>query len=304
MTMSLVHLTTLRELRRRGTMVAVAEHLGYTPGAVSQQVAALEKSIGTQLVARLGRNVVLTDAGRVLAEHAQRILSAEQDALDAVHAVQNDVAGPLLLGAFGSTAAALVPPVVTVAQRDHPHLELGTVELDVDDVVAAVQSGEVDAAFGLDYPNTPMPRSADIELLTMRVERFDLAVSPTQGIRSGSMIDLRSAADWQFILPPEHTQFGRTLRVACRQAGFEPSARHEIIDTAVSIALASRGLGATFVTDLMTSLNRSVPIVRVRLTQEITRRIVLIRLTGSDVRPTIRAVTEIVRKVVTPPVRE
>jgi DNA-binding transcriptional LysR family regulator len=305
MNMTMAHLVTLRELRRRGTMVAVAEQLGYTPGAVSQQMAALEKSVGAQLIARMGRNVVLTDSGTVLAEHAEKILAAEQAALDALRAVREEVAAPLVLGTFGSTAAALLPPVVAAAHRKYPHLALSSQELDVDEVVTAVQRGQVDAAFGLDYPNTPMPRSPDIEMVTLRTERFGLAVSSgAYGIRTEVEFDLPAAADWDFIVPPAPTQFGRAVRTACRQKGFEPIARHEIIDTAVCLALAGRGLGATFVTDMMVGLNPSVPIVRVRLAQEFTRRIVLIRLANSDIRPTVRAITEIVRDVVDPHGRE
>jgi DNA-binding transcriptional LysR family regulator len=61
MNLSLGQLATLRELARRGTMVAVADQLGYTPGAVSQQIAALQKAVNTPLVAKVGRKVVLTD---------------------------------------------------------------------------------------------------------------------------------------------------------------------------------------------------------------------------------------------------
>ena len=301
MNMRLAHLVTLRELRRRGTMVAVAEQLGYTAGAVSQQIAALERSVGAELITRMGRNVVLTDSGTVLAEHADRILAAEQSALDALRAVREEVAAPLLLGTFGSTAATLLPPVVAAAQRRYPHLGLSSRELDVDEVVTAVQHGRVDVAFGLDYPNTPMPRTSDIEMITLRTERFGLAVSSgAYGIRTEFTIDLRQAADWNWIMPPADTQFGQAVRTACRQEGFEPIVRHEIIDTAVSLALAGKGLGATFVTDMMVGLNRSVPIIRVALTQDVTRRIVLIRLAGADVRPTVRAITEIVRDVVDP----
>ena len=112
MNLSLGQLATLRELARRGTMVAVADQLGYTPGAVSQQIAALEKAVNTPLIAKVGRKVVLTDAGTVLAEHAEAILAAEQAALDAVLNVRDHVAAPVLVGTFGSTAAALLPAVV------------------------------------------------------------------------------------------------------------------------------------------------------------------------------------------------
>jgi DNA-binding transcriptional LysR family regulator len=282
-------------------MIAVAEELGYTAGAVSQQIAALEKTVGAQLVTKVGRNVVLTDSGTVLAEHAAKILDAEQAARDALRAVHDDVAAPLLLGTFGSTAAALLPPVVAAAKRKYPQLGLSSRELDVDEAATAVQRGHVDVAFGLDYPHSPMPRTPDIEMITLRSELFGLAVSPgAYGIRTEGTIDLREAAEWNWILPPAETQFGRAVRTACRQEGFEPVVRHEIVDTAVSLALAGEGLGAAPVTDMMIRLNSSVPIIRVDLTQEIGRRIVLIRLAGSDIRPTVRAVTEIVRGVVDP----
>ncbi|WP_230590464.1 LysR substrate-binding domain-containing protein [Rhodococcus globerulus] len=282
-------------------MLAVAEYLGYTAGAVSQQIAALEKNVGAQLITKMGRNVALTDSGTVLAEHAERILAAELSALDALRAVKEEVAAPLLVGTFGSTAATLLPPVVAAAQRRYPHLKLSSRELELDEVVTAVQRRQVDVAFGLDYPSNPMQRSSDIEMITLRTERFDLAVSAgAYGIRTEFTIDLRDAADWNWIMPPPDSQFGRAVRTACRQVGFEPVVRHESFDTAVSLALAGKGLGATFVTDMMVSLNSSVPIVRVGLTQNITRRIVLIRLSNSDARPTVRAITEIVRAVVDP----
>ncbi|MGW4125455.1 LysR family transcriptional regulator [Nocardia sp. NPDC004711] len=299
MNLSLGHLATLRELSQSGTMTAAAQKLGYTPGAVSQQIAALEKTVDAQLITRTGRRVVLTDAGVVLAEHAGRLLSAEQQALDAVQSVQSEVAGPLLLGTFGSTAAALLPPVVAASRERYPELALSSQELDVDEVVAAVRRREVDLAIGLDYPNTPMPRDPDVDVITVRTERLGLAVAARScGIPSDTCVDLREAAGWEWIMPPDTTPFGRSLRTACRQEGFEPVVRHEVADAAVALTLASRGLGAAFVTDMMAALNPSVPIVRLGLHQTITRHIVLIRRTGSDLRPAVRAVTAITRAIV------
>ena len=299
MNLSLGQLATLRELARRGTMVAVADRLGYTPGAVSQQIAALEKSVNTPLIAKVGRKVVLTDAGTVLAEHAQAILAAEQAALDAVLNVRDHVAAPVLVGTFGSTAAALLPAVVARAHADYPLMRLRSCELDVDDALEAVAHGRVDAAFGLDYPSVPLPRVPGIEIVTLREERFGLAVSPAAyGVRTERRMDLRDAADWIWILPPAETQYGAAMRTVCRQYGFEPVVSHEIIDTAVTLALAAQGLGVAPATDMMIGLNRSVPITRIALRQEIVRTVVLIRPEGSDARPTVRAVTETVQQVI------
>jgi DNA-binding transcriptional LysR family regulator len=299
MNLSLGQLTTLRELARRGTMVAVADELGYTPGAVSQQIAALEKSVNARLITKVGRTVALTDAGIVLAQHADQVLAAERAALDAVLNVRDHLAAPVLLGTFGSTAAALLPAVVARAHDAYPQMQLRSSELDVDDALDAVTSGRVDAAFGLDYPSVPLPRTPSIEIITLREERFSLAVSPgAYGMRTESRIDLRDAAGWNWILPPSNTHYGAAIRTVCRQHGFEPTASHEIIDTAVTLALASKGLGVAPVTDMMIGLNSSVPIIRIALLQKIVRKIVLIRPEGTDTRPTVRAVTEIVQEVI------
>ncbi len=299
MNLNLGQLTTLRELARRGTMVAVAEELGYTPGAVSQQIAALEKSVNARLITKVGRKVALTDAGIVLAQHADQVLAAERAALDAVLNVRDHLAAPVLLGTFGSTAAALLPAVVARAHDAYPQMQLRSIELDVDDALDAVASGRVDAAFGLDYPSVPLPRTPGIDIITLREERFSLAVSPgAYGIRTESRIDLRDAAGWNWILPPSNTHYGAAMRTVCRQHGFEPATSHEIIDTAVTLALASKGLGVAPVTDMMIGLNSSVPIIKIALVQEIVRKIVLIRPAGADARPTVRAVTEIVQDVI------
>jgi DNA-binding transcriptional LysR family regulator len=280
-------------------MAAVAEELGYTPGAVSQQIAALEKSVNTPLIAKVGRKVVLTDAGTVLAEHAKAILAAERAALDAVLNVRDHVAAPVLVGTFGSTAAALLPVVVARAHADYPLMRLRSCELDVDDALDAVARGRVDSAFGLDYPSMPLPRVPGIEIITLGEERFGLAVAPgAYGVRTGSTIDLRDAADWNWILPPAQTHYGAAMRTVCRQHGFEPATSHEIIDTAVTLTLAAQGLGVAPVTDMMIALNSSVPIIRIALRQEIVRTVVLIRPAGSDARPTVRAVTETVQRVI------
>lgn len=294
--MSLTHLNTLLHLARKGTMIAVADELGYTPGAVSQQISALERCVGTALIGRSGRNVILTDAGVVLAAHAETILRDERAARDAVRAVENDAAAPAALGVFGSTAGVLLAPIVAEARRRYPLLDLRSRELDVDDAVAAVQRGQVDAAFGVEYPHHPMPRTADVETVTLRTERFGLAVAG--GTSPAAVMDLGAAAGWDWIMPAPDTQFGLAVRAACRDAGFEPRVRHEITDTAVSLALAGAGLGATFVTDLMVELNNRVHIDRIGLTQEVTRRVVLVRAAGSAVRPSVRALTEVVRAVV------
>src|ERR1035441_9288643 len=73
-------LRLLKEFAERGTIVAAATALGYTPSAVSQQLATLEREAGVALLDRTARTAELTDAGRRLAGHAERILALVEEA--------------------------------------------------------------------------------------------------------------------------------------------------------------------------------------------------------------------------------
>jgi len=72
--LELRRLRLLRELHERGTIAAVADALQFTPSAVSQQLAMLEREAGVALLERAGRGVRLTDAAVVLVGHADALL--------------------------------------------------------------------------------------------------------------------------------------------------------------------------------------------------------------------------------------
>jgi DNA-binding transcriptional LysR family regulator len=287
-------LRALVELSRRGTMAAVAEELGYTAGAVSQQLARLEAAVGQPLLSKVGRGVRLTDAGRVLADHAIEVLRAEEAALAAARAVGTDVVGRIVIGVFGSTAGALLAPLVVRLADEHPGITVLSREVGVDDSAAAVRRGEVDVAFGVDYATSPMPRDAGTELVPLRTEVFSLTVA--HDYTSADRIPLSDAAAWPWILTPESAPFGRAIRSACRAAGFEPEVIHEVTDTAAAILLATRGLGTTPVTPLMQQLAAGAPRT-VALHEQVTRQVVLVRHHADWGRPTVAALTRAAQAV-------
>src|SRR5215471_2486538 len=102
-------LRLLLELNRRGTITAVADALAYTPSAVSQQLAALEREAGVPLLERTGRSVRLTPAGRVLVSHGDAVLARLEEATVAMAAVAGGLSGPLRIGAFPTAVRALLP---------------------------------------------------------------------------------------------------------------------------------------------------------------------------------------------------
>jgi DNA-binding transcriptional LysR family regulator len=284
-------------LARLGTMTAAADELGYTPGAVSQQVARLETTVGVPLVAKVGRGVRLTDAGRVLAQHAESLLRAEENALSATRATRTSVTGRIDIGVYGTTAASILAPVVvTGLSQEHPGIEVRTHEIELDDFAIAVRRGEVDVAFGFDYPTAPIPRDPGVEFVQLASERFALAVGPE--LTAPPVVDLAHTSEWEWILTPAGTYFGQAIRNACRAAGFEPRVAHAITDTPASLALAAAGHGVTPVTPLMARLARSPSTRVLTLTEDVRRDLVLVRHRADRDRPTVRAASAAVRRAV------
>ncbi|MBA6434783.1 MULTISPECIES: LysR family transcriptional regulator [Streptomyces] len=292
-------LRSLVELTRRGTITAVAEALGYTPGGVSQQITALEKATGRQLLRRVGRRVELTDAGVTLARHAERILTTEAEAVEALERTRNEVSGTLRVGLFATAAAEILPPALRQVRETHPGVTVRSRDMDVDEVYDAVAGGSVDLALGLDYPDVPIPRDPSLRVRELSRERFSLAVpTGTMSGRSGrsgrQKVSLADTRDLGWILPSARSYYGRAVLTACRRAGFEPQVLHEVTDTAATLALVEAGVGVSVVTDLMLRLRPScLDVLELHETME--RHIVVVCRSFAEHRPTVAALVDVLR---------
>jgi DNA-binding transcriptional LysR family regulator len=122
--MNLTRLQTFVEVARRGTFAAAADALSFTPSAVSQQMTKLEAELGATLLLRESTGVRLTEAGRLLHEHAAGIVEAvraAQAGLDALHA---DQVKRLRIGACPIAACTVLPRALRLLRRRMPRAEL------------------------------------------------------------------------------------------------------------------------------------------------------------------------------------
>ena len=144
------HLLALQAVAEEGSFGRAARSLGYTQSAISQQIAALERIVGQQLIDRPGgpRPVTLTDAGTLLLTHARGInarLAAAQADLDALSAGD---AGPLRVGTYQSVGARVLPTLLSVFRAEWPKVDIRLVESTDDrDLLALVERGEIDVSF-------------------------------------------------------------------------------------------------------------------------------------------------------------
>lgn len=292
MDLSLARLRMLRELHRRGTVTAAATALHYTASAVSQQLAQLERDVGTRLFERRGRRLQLTDLGVLLAEHAEEILASVERATQALEDAGETMTAKLTAGVWASVASGLLPDALTALARTHPGISVRTRELVPEATAAAVRDGALDLSFVLDYSNYPMTWDSGLERAVIAVERIYAAV-PLGAVPSAS-VTLAELAEHPWILAPARSHFGHAARLAFQSAGLGPRIDHEVEEQATAMAMVAAGLGVTLVSDLGLAL-RPPGVDIVALGDVLTRTVSLAYRTNTARRAALLLVVDAVR---------
>ena len=243
--LDLRRLRLLRELARRGTITAVAEALSYSPSAVSQQLAALEKEAGVRLLEPAGRRVRLTPQGDLLVAHTQVLLEEMERAEAELAQSLNETVGTLRVAAFQTAVLALLPHALSQLARHHPSLRVEVTELEPEVALPALVAGEFDLVLGEEYPGQPLPRPRETERHDLLTDELRLITPAGWGERS-----LTSLASRPFVLEPVGTTAREWATAACRQAGFEPDVRYTSTDLQIHLRLAESGLAAALLPDL------------------------------------------------------
>jgi DNA-binding transcriptional LysR family regulator len=253
-------LRLLLELARRGTIAAVADALAYTPSAVSQQLAVLEREAGVPLLERAGRRVALTPAGAVLARHTESVLATLEEAAAALDAARTSLTGPLRIGAFPTAARTILPPVLVALGHDHPDLELMVTELDPVDAPDALRTGALDVALIHDYDYVPIEPDAALDTEPLLEETVYLAAPEQpeqpeqpearsqQAITELDPIKVHRGTAW--IVGSPDTMCHAMVMRACQAAGFTPRIRHHADDFDTVLALVAAGQGVALVPQL------------------------------------------------------
>ncbi len=137
-------LLVFREVARAGSLTAAARALGWTQPAVSQHLAALERSVGLPLVLRGPTGTSLTEAGEVLLRRADAVAAELHAAEEELASLAQLRAGRVRLHCFPSAAATLVPEAVRALATSHPGISVGLVEAEPPEALAAVGAGDAD----------------------------------------------------------------------------------------------------------------------------------------------------------------
>jgi DNA-binding transcriptional LysR family regulator len=293
-------LRLLRELHARGTVTAAAEALAYTPSAVSQQLATLERETGVRLVERHGRRLRLTDAGRGLVEHADVVIARlELAEAELAAAAGDEVSGRVRIAAFQTAITGLVLPLLGALPAQYPKLRLELAEMEAEEALDLLPRGEVDIAVAEEYDYAP--RRRDPSLAFRDVCRDPLVIVLPAGhplcAADPETVPLAALRDERWAAPRSGTAFHASFVRACRAlGGFEPDTRHRSNNLAVLERLVAAGEAVALFPSL--GLPGQIDGVAVRRCAEgpLDRRIFLAARRGSTGRPALQAVSRALRE--------
>lgn len=139
-------LRTLYTVVSTGSVKEAALQLNYSPSAVSQAIAALERDTNTVLLEPAGRGVRPTSAGRLLAEHAGAVLDRLAEAEACLESLRAGETGRIRLASFATAGATLVPRALAKVKRSMPNLEVDLRVAETDDAFALLRNGALDVA--------------------------------------------------------------------------------------------------------------------------------------------------------------
>lgn len=296
--LDLRRLRLLHELHERGTIAAVADALQFTPSAVSQQLATLEREAGVALLRREGRGVRLTDQALVLVRHAQQLLQQAERAEADLAASIDEPAGRGRIAAFQSVALNIATPAIAALARSAPHLRTELIDAEPEDSLPALALGDLDLVLADEWAGRPLPRLANVDRHDLHREPV-LLVLPQDHPATGDPHDavpLARLRDAPWVgAPPGGGWESLILRVCRDLGGFEPMIRHRTNDALVAQRLVAHGQAVTLLPELTGPSDHPGVVTRTLEEGPVHRTILAATRTADANRPSTQALLAAVR---------
>jgi DNA-binding transcriptional LysR family regulator len=299
-------LRMLHEFAARGSIARTAEALGYTPSAVSQQLAVLEREAGTPLLDRTARSAGLTDAGRRLAVHAERILAMVEEAEADLSAHAAQPSGRVVVTAFPSAAVAFAPALAR-SLRAHPRLSLLLRQSSPAEGLQLVRSGEVEVAIVDDWTGrlaASLNRGDATDhghgvLSYYHLVRDPLVLVVARGHPASDPerpVDLRALRNEPWLAAPSGEPSRQAADRLLAAVGLTPPVPSEFEGLGTVANLVARGLGIAIMPRLAVgAYERRLVIRQLPAGLDLAREIFAVARTASVLRPSVAVIVSALR---------
>jgi DNA-binding transcriptional LysR family regulator len=244
------HLQALRAVAETRSFSRAAEQLGYAQSAVSQQISALERAVGVQLIERPGgpRPVSLSEAGVVLDRHAIGVLARLSEARADLESLVSGSSGTVRVGTFQSTGARILPAVLRQFRERLPGVRVELIERgDEDELLALATAGDLDLTFAVIGAIEVRPGFSHTELMR---DRYVVLAPPGSRFDGRDDVLVSELEGEELITNGDRTSCMRNVNEAWRIAGYEPSVVFSTDDNLTLQRLVGTGLGYAIVPEL------------------------------------------------------
>ncbi|MFK4544942.1 DNA-binding transcriptional LysR family regulator [Streptomyces tendae] len=272
------HLRVLRAVASTGSFSAAGRELGCTQPAVSQQMKALESSVGTPLLVRTGREMRLTQAGEALVRHAAGIIAGLTAAEEEVAAIAGLRAGRVRLVSFPSGSSTLVPTALAALRAAHPGTRVFLEEAEPPNSVELLREGDCDVALAFRYEGAGGAEEwDDLVVRPLLTDRLVALVPEGHRLaRTEGSVAIGELARESWIAGCPRCR-GQLVEV-CEGAGFSPRIDFATDDYPAVVGLVGAGLGVAVLPQLAVESVRPRGVRTVALEPAVRREIVALTL--------------------------
>ena len=238
--LSLHQLTCFLATYEQGSLTAAAEELGYAQPSVSEQIRALEKTLGVELFRRVGRGVVPTTVADELRPHAERVLGSVEDARKAVQSAKSFETGTIRFGMFGTARLYAGAGLVADVLARYPGVRVELIGQNSTDVQEELRRGRLEAAM------IAVPQMGSEGLEFTPVARDELVYISADPARLETPLTAHRLSLASLVMPETTWRAVDSTRLVLRQmlheTGRNPQTRIEVEDVETAVELVGMGL--------------------------------------------------------------
>ncbi|TCP57528.1 DNA-binding transcriptional LysR family regulator [Tamaricihabitans halophyticus] len=231
-----------------GNFTRAAERCYVVQSALSHQIAALERELGTKLFARTSRRVELTAAGQAFLPAARACLEAADRSVTEAAAAAGHVRGHLRVGMIPTVTALDVPALLREFHQQYPQVRIALRVGRSDEMVAAIRSGEIDLAV-LGLPESDPPRA--VRCRELRRDRHAAIVDADHRLAGSEAVTLQDLAHETFADFPAGTPGRAQSDLAFTRSGLSREVTFEVMDADLLLDLVRNRLAITLLPSAM-----------------------------------------------------
>ena len=264
---------TLRQIRcfhvvaELGSFTRAAQRLRMTQPGLSLIVRELERALNVRLFDRTTRQVELTDAGREFRNATERVIGDLDHSIRNARELNDRKRGKLTVAAPPLLAASLLPVVLADYKRAYPGIDVGLLDVQTDEVIAKVKSGEADCAIGT-FADDEEGIQREL-LLTDHLMLWCSTRSVLAKKRKITWADLRS---WPMIMLTRSSNIRAIVEGACQKAGNSTRPHYEVSNVMTALMLAEVDLGVCPLPSYVRNFARRRKVVARPLVEPLVRR--------------------------------